>query len=439
MPVAVSIVSCGTHHILHKKYCLFFEDNQIGSLVYMPILVSVLLVDKLLAPLLHLVEVDSLCWILHHLQLLGMRALHRVGHPIVEDIHQESLAGFVQVFLYDKGLSTTSVIIILITFLLRFIQDCYLSWDGSPSVDHFSPDLCFDHLGLLDLLTLFKASSSRILASFKQSSQKHTASIKDARPSGSHFFNSLSNCSLKILLGSSKTCIFPSDLFMRSLPLMEKLLSLLAKLDIESSRWQWLKAEDKDGNVVVRYKGKEIAKLLTPPSESASKEESDPEQAQRDKDIQKNLTLIQKYFKKIYKLTNNNLRTSSNSRNKNVDTSARYKNDNQTGQFRNQRTVNVAEAKETIGSQEKMLCKQAEKGVPLQAEQADWLEDTNKEINEQELEAHYSYVAKIQEVLPADIGIDVEPLEKTNQNAKESNDERDVLANLIANLTLDTT
>nr|GFA21022.1 hypothetical protein [Tanacetum cinerariifolium] len=44
-----------------------------------------------------------------------------------------------------------------------------------------------------------------------------------------------------------------------------------------------------------------------------------------------------------------------------------------------------------------LLCKQAEKGVPLQAEQADWLEDIDEEVDEQELEAHYSYMAKIQE------------------------------------------
>ncbi|GKD22734.1 hypothetical protein Tco_1224437, partial [Tanacetum coccineum] len=36
-----------------------------------------------------------------------------------------------------------------------------------------------------------------------------------------------------------------------------------------------------------------------------------------------------------------------------------------------------------------MMCKQAEQGVPLQAEQADWLADTDEEIGEQELEAHY--------------------------------------------------
>nr|GEV91543.1 hypothetical protein [Tanacetum cinerariifolium] len=98
------------------------------------------------------------------------------------------------------------------------------------------------------------------------------------------------------------------------------------------------------------YKCKEIAKPITPPP--SSEEDSDPEQAQRDKYMQKNLALIAKYFKKIYKPTNNNLKTFSNTRNKNVNTSPRYKNENQTGQFRNQRTVTVVEARETIGSQQ---------------------------------------------------------------------------------------
>ncbi|GJW67888.1 hypothetical protein Tco_0122312 [Tanacetum coccineum] len=74
-------------------------------------------------------------------------------------------------------------------------------------------------------------------------------------------------------------------------------------------------------NASNKFKGKEIAKPITPPSESASKEDSDLEQAKRDKDMKKNLSLIAKYFKKIYKPTNNNLRTFSNTRNKNVDTS----------------------------------------------------------------------------------------------------------------------
>ncbi|GJU81751.1 retrovirus-related pol polyprotein from transposon TNT 1-94 [Tanacetum coccineum] len=261
-------------------------------------------------------------------------------------------------------------------------------------------------------------------------------------------------------------------------------------------------------SATTRQKGKEIAKPVTPQSESVSEEDSDPEQAQRDKDMQKNLALLAKYFKKLYKPTNNNLRTSSNSRNKTEDTTPRYNNDSQSRQFGNQRTVTVAGARETVGSpvvqktgiqkpkrvkdyayhkEKMMMCKQAEQGVPLQAEQADWLEDTDEEIDEQELEAHYSYMAKIQEVSPEESSSTGQPLEQVqnhdendvfanvrrhseqpesindtyvlekddsnvipdssnictndnqvDQNAAECVDERAALANLIANLTLDT-
>nr|GEX20306.1 hypothetical protein [Tanacetum cinerariifolium] len=111
------------------------------------------------------------------------------------------------------------------------------------------------------------------------------------------------------------------------------------------------------------------------------------------------------------------------------------------------RTVTVAGAKKTVGSQETkrvkdstyhkekmLLCKEAEKGVPLEAKQADWLEETDEEIDKQELEAHYSFMAKIQEVPNADSETNTELLEQTDQNAE---DERAALANLIANLKLD--
>ncbi|GKB63396.1 hypothetical protein Tco_0919582 [Tanacetum coccineum] len=142
-------------------------------------------------------------------------------------------------------------------------------------------------------------------------------------------------------------------------------------------------------HATTRHKDKEIAKPITPPSESASEEDSNPEQHKKDKEMQKNLALIAKYFKKIYKPSNNTLRTSSNTRNKNVDTTPRYKNDNQCRQFGNQRTMTIAGAKETVG----------------------WLVYTDEEIDEQELEAHYIYMAKIQEVPNADSGTNSEPLE----------------------------
>nr|GEZ35898.1 hypothetical protein [Tanacetum cinerariifolium] len=178
------------------------------------------------------------------------------------------------------------------------------------------------------------------------------------------------------------------------------------------------KSSSTRSHATTKYKDKKIAKPITPPSESTSKEDSDPDQAQRDKNMQNNLGLIAKYFKKIYKLTNNNLRTSLNTKNKNLDTSPRYKNDNQTGQFGNKRTVTVDGARETVGSQKMLLCKQAEKGVSLQAEQTNWLEDTDEDIDKQELEARYNYMAQIQEVPIVNSGTDTEPLEKVQYDAE---------------------
>nr|GEY78438.1 hypothetical protein [Tanacetum cinerariifolium] len=64
-----------------------------------------------------------------------------------------------------------------------------------------------------------------------------------------------------------------------------------------------------------------------------------------------------------------------------------------------------------------LLCKQAEKGILLQAEQSDWLADVDEEIDVQELEAHYKYMAKIQEVPIADSRTDFEPLEQTQNDS----------------------
>nr|GFB87261.1 integrase, catalytic region, zinc finger, CCHC-type, peptidase aspartic, catalytic [Tanacetum cinerariifolium] len=64
-----------------------------------------------------------------------------------------------------------------------------------------------------------------------------------------------------------------------------------------------------------------------------------------------------------------------------------------------------------------LLCKQEEAEIQLNAEQADWRDDTDDdELEDQELEKHYMYMAQIQEVSPdaADSGpiFDVEPLQK---------------------------
>ncbi|GJS37568.1 hypothetical protein Tco_0535950 [Tanacetum coccineum] len=173
--------------------------------------------------------------------------------------------------------------------------------------------------------------------------------------------------------------------------------------------WEFGKFTSRDGESMESYysriRAERIAKSANPlallaaaqpysdnyyqaPKPQRSNETRDPlNKLQRDKDMQKNLALLAKYFKKLYKPTNNNLRTSSNSRNKTEDTAPR----------KPKRVKDYSYHKEKM-----MMCKQAEQGVPLQAEQADWLADTDEEIDEQELEAHYSFMAKIQEVLPGE-------------------------------------
>nr|GEX92084.1 hypothetical protein [Tanacetum cinerariifolium] len=215
-------------------------------------------------------------------------------------------------------------------------------------------------------------------------------------------------------------------------------------------------------HTTTRYNGKEIAKPITPPSESASEEDSDPEQAQRDKDMQKNLALIAKYFKRIYKPTNNNLRTSLNSRNKNVDTTLRYKNDNLFGQFRNQRTMNVDGARENVGSpavqQSGIQCFNYKEFGHFAKECRKPKKVKDFAYHKEKMllckQAKKSYMAKIQEVPTADSCIDSDPLEKVqnvetdevnvipdspdmcdddiqnDQNDVESDDERVALANL---------
>ncbi|GJR46101.1 hypothetical protein Tco_1314204 [Tanacetum coccineum] len=187
-----------------------------------------------------------------------------------------------------------------------------------------------------------------------------------------------------------------------------------------------------------KFKGKEIAKPITPLSESAFEENIDPEQAQRDKEMQKNLELVAKYFKTIYKPSNNNLRTSLNSRNKNVDTTPRYKNDNQTRQFGNQRTVTVAGARETVGTQEVPTADSGTNIEPLEHvhNDAEYNVFANVRHHSEQPESNFNtcLVEKEDSNVTPDSPDMCDNDIQTDQNA---DDERATLANLIANLKLD--
>nr|GFA56211.1 hypothetical protein [Tanacetum cinerariifolium] len=62
-----------------------------------------------------------------------------------------------------------------------------------------------------------------------------------------------------------------------------------------------------------------------------------------------------------------------------------------------------------------------EAGIQLNAEQADWKDDTDDESDDQELKAHYMYMAKIQEASPD--AVNSGPIFDTEPEQKEQNDD----------------
>ncbi|GKA33027.1 hypothetical protein Tco_0719394 [Tanacetum coccineum] len=153
----------------------------------------------------------------------------------------------------------------------------------------------------------------------------------------------------------------------------------------------------------------------------------------KEKEIDKLMALISLSFKKIYKPTNNNLKTSSNTSIANQYNTLRI---NKGTMYDNQRAVNVAGARENVAyHKDKMLfCKKEEAGIQLSAKQVDWRDDTDDEPEDQELEAHYLYMAQIQEVTPdvADNSgpiFDTEPLQKEHGDTNITTDPLDMSIN----------
>ncbi|GJU12766.1 hypothetical protein Tco_1135162 [Tanacetum coccineum] len=188
-----------------------------------------------------------------------------------------------------------------------------------------------------------------------------------------------------------------------------------------------------------RNRGKVIVTSSAPTYDPEPDTITEDEEMSMEKEIDKIMALISLLFKKIYKPTNNNLRTSSNTSRANQDNSPRI---NRGTGYDNQRAVNIVGARENVAyHKEKMLlCKQEKVVVQLNAEQVDWKDDTDNESEEQELEAHYMYMAQIQEVTPDPVEnsgpiFDDEPMHKDDQDETDDLDqEHDLLASLIVKL-----
>nr|GEX97623.1 hypothetical protein [Tanacetum cinerariifolium] len=173
-----------------------------------------------------------------------------------------------------------------------------------------------------------------------------------------------------------------------------------------------------------KNRGKAIVNSPPPIYDQEPTMVTEDDEMSKDKEIDKLVALISLSFKKIYKPTNNNLRTSSNTSRANQDNSSRI---NRGTGYDNQRIVNVVGDRENIGTlvvqqsriqcynykkyghvakecqkpkrakdaayhkEEMLLYKREEAGFQLNVEQADWRDDTDDEPDDQELEAHYIY------------------------------------------------
>nr|GFA94103.1 hypothetical protein [Tanacetum cinerariifolium] len=153
------------------------------------------------------------------------------------------------------------------------------------------------------------------------------------------------------------------------------------------------------------------------------------EDTSKNKEIDKLMALISLSFKKIYKPTNNNLRTSSNTSHANQDNSPRI---HRNAGYKGQRSGTVAGARENVGSSmvqkygiQCYNCKEY-RHVARECQKLKRAKDATYH-REKMLLSHYMYMSKIQEVSPD--AIDSGPIFNTEPEQKVQNDDHyDVFA-----------
>nr|GEU69511.1 hypothetical protein [Tanacetum cinerariifolium] len=181
-------------------------------------------------------------------------------------------------------------------------------------------------------------------------------------------------------------------------------------------------------HTTTRHKVKEIVNPITPPSETTSEEDNNPEQAQRDKDMQKNLALIEK--ENVGSLVVQRFRI-------------QCFNCKEFGHFAKE-CRKPKRVKDFVYHKEKMLmCKQAEQGTdsePLEQVQNDAgynVFANDLQYSEQSKSVSNTCLVQTDDsnVIPDSPDMCDDDIQN-DQNDVESDDERVMLANLIANLKL---
>ncbi|GJZ68146.1 integrase, catalytic region, zinc finger, CCHC-type containing protein [Tanacetum coccineum] len=177
-----------------------------------------------------------------------------------------------------------------------------------------------------------------------------------------------------------------------------------------------------------RNRGKEIVNSPLPIYDQEPDMVTEDDALSKEKEIDKLMALISLSFKKIYKPTNNNIKTSLNTIRANQDNSPRI---NKGTRYDNQRAVNIVGTRENVGTQvvwqSEIQCYNCKEygHVARECQKSKRSKDSayhkEKMILYQELEAPYMYMAKIQEDSLDDVDnsrpvFDIEPFQKVQNH-----------------------
>nr|GFA45774.1 hypothetical protein [Tanacetum cinerariifolium] len=195
---------------------------------------------------------------------------------------------------------------------------------------------------------------------------------------------------------------------------------LMALISINSST--------RSQQAATRNRGKSIVNTPQPIYDQEPSMVDEDDETSKDKEIDKLMALISLSFKKIYKPTNNNLRTSSNTSRANQDNSPRI---NRNTGYENQRIGNVVGARENVDlsvvQKSRIQCYNYKEfgHVARECQKPKKAKDTayhrEKMLLYQELEAHYMYMTQLQQVCPD--AADSEPIFDDQPLQKVSNDD----------------
>ncbi|GKA77874.1 hypothetical protein Tco_0784411, partial [Tanacetum coccineum] len=169
-----------------------------------------------------------------------------------------------------------------------------------------------------------------------------------------------------------------------------------------------------------RNRGKAIFNSPPPTYDQEPTMVAEDDEMSKEKEIDKLMDLISLSFKKIYKSTNNNLRTSLNTPVEQIRIILQGLTEALDMIIRKE-CQKPKQAKDAAYHKEKMLlCKKKEVGIQLSAGQADWRDDTDDEPDNPKLEAHYMYMEQ------GDTNITIDSLDMSTNGETIDHDDNDL-------------